>query len=86
MCVSACVCSRWVIKSGNVRSGGRRGECAVSLLHGGPSVPQQSKMVLLKLRQNRDNRALRDSQQAVSIPMHLSSAVAFRVPSHCLPE
>lgn len=71
LCVSVCVCCRWVIKSGNARSGsggwvgGWVGR-AVLMLHSGPSVPQQSKLVLWRPRQNRDNRALRDSQQAAS--------------------
>lgn len=39
---------------------------AVLLLHSGTSVLQKNKMVLSRLTQNRDNRALRDSQEAMS--------------------
>lgn len=36
------------------------------MLHRGASVPQQSKMVLSRLKESRDNRALQDSQEVMS--------------------
>lgn len=62
MCVSVFLCSRWVVKSGNVRAGSKW--CCLAAA-GGTSVPQQSKTALSRLRQNRANRPLWDSQEAM---------------------